>query len=465
MKKYDVRIAAIAAAVASLGLTSGAQAQSFALRSQNAEGAGMAFAGAAAGSIGLGSLFFNPATITQFEGRRSQWNIIGTLPSASYSFSSAGTNPAFGLPLSTGNIGIRGAIAPASFNSWQLTDRLWIGLTTGSPFGLRSKPENQNFAGQTYGRSSTARSINVTPTAGYKINDWLSVGAGLQIQYFKADLKQALVAVPNAPSSQLTGDDWDFGFRLGATIKPFEGTTIGVGYRSSIRHDLSGRLRTGDTNAVLVGALAPFQNASPQFAAGSTPIEVNLNLPEALNLGISQKINEQWQVNFSFEWQNWSRFGRLPVTNKVTGAPITSLNFVYDDSFHFAFGAEYDVNPSWTVRAGVGYDISPVSDEVRGVRISDNDRLWFSAGTSFKATDRLSFDLGYSFLYVFDSTINVGPGHPDFNPAISAAARPILNPTLVGEASPNIHVLAFGVNYRWDDPAPKVAAEPLVRKY
>ena len=49
-----------------------ASASSFAIRSgQSAEGLGMAYAGAAAGGIGMGSMAWNPATITMFPGRIS----------------------------------------------------------------------------------------------------------------------------------------------------------------------------------------------------------------------------------------------------------------------------------------------------------------------------------------------------------------------------------------------------------
>lgn len=130
-----------------------ASASSFAIRSgQSAEGLGMAYAGAAAGGIGMGSMAWNPATITMFPGRNSQWNFTYLYANGDYKPTSTTTvrTPAGnvpiqalgGSPLGTGNIGGDGAFIPASYSAWQLTDRLWIGLTTGAPFGLRSKPDN-----------------------------------------------------------------------------------------------------------------------------------------------------------------------------------------------------------------------------------------------------------------------------------------------------------------------------------
>ena len=424
-----------------------AQASSFSLRSaQSAEGLGMAFAGAASGGIGMGSIGWNPATITMFPGRNSQWNLTYIYPQAEYDIDArtiANATAVGGVPVGSGGIGGKGSMVPASYSAWQLSDRFWVGMTSGSPWGLRSKPENQNFAGQIYGKSSKVVSNNITPTAGLKINDWLSIGAGVQLQYFKAELKQALGVGAGAPSSILEGDSFSFGYRLGMTLTPWEGGTIGVGYRSSIRHELDGNFTTPIRLNGLVGP-------------GSSPIKANLNLPDSVVVGFSQQLNQQWQVHLGGEWTNWSRFRRIPVVLDQFNVPLTSLNFEYDDSWFFSGGLEYAYDPQWTFRAGVAYELSAVSDRVRTVRISDNDRLWTSVGASYQWSEKLKVDFGYSHLFVKDAPVNIGPGHPDYNPA-----RPVI---FSGKAKPSVDVVSMALTYRWDDPAPSRSA-PLVRKY
>lgn len=438
---------ATAATVCAIAAAAPAYAASFAIRSgQSAEGLGMTYAGAASGGIGLGALAWNPSTITMFPGRQSQWNFTYILPSASYTIDGrtiANSTAVGGVPLGTGEIGGDGAFVPASYQTWQISDRLWLGLTTGAPWGLRSKPENRFYAGQIYGQSSRVRSLNVAPTIGYKVNDWLSIGAALQVQYFKAELKQALGVAAGSPGSILRGDDISWGYRFGVTLTPFQGTTIGLAYRSSIRHELEGEFVTPIPLSTVVGA-------------GANPIKANLNLPDSIVFGVSQQINENLQAHLGVEWTNWSRFRRIPVTlSSVGGAPFTSLNFVYDDSWFFSLGAEYRLNPQWTVRAGVGYELSPVNDTNRTVRISDNDRLWLGLGASYQWSEKLKFDLAYSYLKVKKAAVNIGPGHPEY-----VATRPVV---FFGEADPNIHIVSAGITYRWDDP--KKAEAALVRKY
>ena len=131
----------------------------------------------ASGGIGIGSIGWNPATITMFPGRNSNWNATYIRPQAEYDLQFTNVlptplaGPLFGTPLGTGEIGGNGAFAPASYSAFQINDRLWLGLATGAPFGLSAKPDNYNFAGQVYGRSARIKTINVAPTVGYKVTD------------------------------------------------------------------------------------------------------------------------------------------------------------------------------------------------------------------------------------------------------------------------------------------------------
>lgn len=443
MKSLLKLTAAATVSLSALLAAGAASAGSFAIRSgQSAEGLGMAYAGAASGGIGMGSMAWNPATITMFPGRNSQWNATYIGANADYEPTSqtrvvvgpgatAPTTAFGGSSAGTGNIGGDGAFVPASYMAWQLTDRFWIGLTTGAPFGLRSKTDDYHAA-QTYGRSAKVRTINIAPTIGYKVNDWLSIGAALQGQYIKTTLKQATGLGVAAPSAILDGDSIDFGYRVGITLTPWQGTTIGLAYRSSIRQTLDGDFQT---------------------PLARIPIKASLNLPDSVVFGVSQVLNEQWQVHAGVEWTNWSRFNRIGIINKLSGLPITSLNFEYDDSWFFTLGAEYKWNRDLTLRAGIGYELSPVNDRNRTVFISDNDRLWLAAGASYQLTEKLKLDVGYSFIKVKEATVNYSGTHPQQGAVLYTA-----------KADPYIHIVSAGLTYRWDNPAETIPVRPVVRK-
>ncbi|KRE08300.1 hypothetical protein ASE61_01480 [Bosea sp. Root670] len=447
MKGLVRTAAAASVSLAALLAAGAASASSFAIRSgQGAEGLGMAYAGSASGGIGMSAMAWNPATITMFPGRTSNWNYTYLNANGDYEPTRPSRigGPAAPAPLNpiqfgTGNLGGDGAMIPASASAWQLTDRLWVGMTTGAPYGLRSKPENQVHAAQVYGRSAKVTTINVSPTVGYKVNDWLSVGAALQVQYLSAKLKQAGGLGPAASPVILEGDTIDFGYRLGVTLTPFEGTNIGVAYRSAIRQTLEGSL------------------ATPTPILARFPVKANLNLPDSVVVGVSQVINDQWQVHAGVEWTNWSRFRNIPIVNELNGRPQTSLNFQYDDAWFFSGGVEYKYSKDLTLRAGIGYEMSAVNDRNRTIYISDNDRLWLSAGASYQITDRIKLDLGYTYIDVKKASVNYNPGHPQWNPAV-----PVY---YAAEAKPYVHIASVGITYRWDDPKQTVPVQPVVRKY
>ena len=444
--KSIVRFAAAATISTAALLSAGAaSAGSFAIRSgQGAEGLGMAYAGAASGGTGMSGMAWNPAVITMFPGRNSNWNATYLGAHGEYEPTSqtlvrlpngalVPNTAAGGSPLGTGNLGGDGAFIPASYSAWQLTDRLWIGMTSTAPFGLRSKAENRFHGAQTYGESAKVRSINIAPTIGYKINDWISVGAAIQGQYLKANLKQATGLTAAAPNAILDGDTIDFGYRVGVTLTPFEGTTLGLAYRSSIRQTLEGDFST---------------------PAGVLPIKANLNLPDSVVFGASHQFNEQWQGHIGVEWTNWSRFRNIPIVSKLNDVPVTSLNFQYDDSWFFSTGVEYKYNRDLTLRAGVGYELSPVNDRNRTIFISDNDRLWLGVGGSYQVSDKIKLDLGYSYIHVNKASVNYTGNHPQQGAVFYTA-----------EAKPYIHIVSAGLTYRWDNPAETIPVQPVVRKY
>src|SRR3954471_3760975 len=73
------------------------------------------------------------------------------------------------------------------------TAALWVGLSVNGPFGLITKA-GPYWAGQVYSRSSRLFTLNATPTIGVKLTDWLSIGAGVQIQYIDVALSRAVPA-------------------------------------------------------------------------------------------------------------------------------------------------------------------------------------------------------------------------------------------------------------------------------
>jgi long-chain fatty acid transport protein len=396
-------------------IQSGAMAGGFALREQSAYGQGSSFAGIAAGGS-LSSMFWNPATLAAVSGL--QIESVGTMliPTSDVEVTS---------PLTTdeGDIA-EDAFLPALYGAYRLNDRLTVGVGVNSGYGLVTRYDSTSIL-RTSGVAGTSDifSINVNPAVSYQVNDWLALALGAQIQYI--DVR--LTAFP-APLISLEGDDIAVGATAGILLTPMAGTEIGLGYRSRIDHTLDGELDS---------------------LLGEFDVEgEGLDLPDVVTLGIRQRITDRFRVMAGVEWANWSRFKAVDVTGQPAPLPGTiTLDFDYNDSWFFSAGGEFDVNDKLTVRAGVGYELSPLDDDNRTYRLPDNDRLWLSAGASYKASERFSFDLGYTYISVADTDI------------VAAPAGPTQNGPFSGESDADVHLISAALKVKFDG-GPKAFDKP-----
>ena len=416
--------------------TAQANAGAFAIREQSVYGQGTSFAGVAAGGS-LSSMFWNPATMTQFKGIVNENGFSAILPKVSQTPLPGSTLA--GFPFFFGGVSNSGdnALVPNGYTSYQISPNLWLGLGINAPFGLAVSFQDP-WAGRNFGGDTTIKSYNLNPNIAYRINDWISIGVGVQLQY--ATARYAFGLSPGFPtplsSGVLDGKGWGFGATAGVTFTPWANTTIGLGWRSAINQDLQGTL-------LLPAGLA---SASTKFT---------VNLPDIVSLGIRHQFDPRWTVMGTVEWSNWSRIGTVNV-NQVNGGPALigttplSIPLQYDDGWFFSAGAEYRWTERLTVRGGIGYEISPISDRVRTTRLPDNDKFWASIGASWKVAPFAHFDLAYTHLWVKDTNVTItGPsGNPNFNPVTGI--------NYIGTVDAQVDILSLALVVRFDDLEPSV---------
>ena len=415
-----------------LGLLVVATAQThaggFALHEQSTYGQGTSFAGVAAGGA-LSSMYWNPATMTQVPGIVSESGITGVFPFAKQ------TPTVATLPAGLGGFSILGfggasnsgeaALVPNSYMSMQLSPNLWLGLAVNAPYGL-SVNFPELWAGRNYGAGSTLKTYNATPSIAWRINDWISVGAGVQIQYAKADLMFGFTPTFGSDIflNSLTG--WGYGATAGVTINPGPRTSIGLGWRSGINQDVSGTLTVNP----LVGGTTP------------GPISTTVNLPDTVSLGIRHRFDDRWTLMGTAEWTNWSRIGTVSFAPATVAANTVRLPFQYRDGWFFSGGVEYQWSDRLALRGGIAYEVSPVNDQVRMPDVPDNNRFWLSVGSTWQVFRGLSFDLAYSHIWVQDPSINISAasGNPWFG---------LFGVTYVGSVDAHVDILSASLVWRW----------------
>ncbi len=419
-------VAAILGAALVCALGAGeAQASGFAIRENSAEALGTAFAGNASSATFLSTIFNNPAGMTEFTGDRAQIDASLILPSSRFEggaaetcghcsllppppFSTPGTFPISGR--GSGNAG-GAAFVPAGYVLHSFSDDLKFGLAITVPFGL-STVYPQDWVGRYFGVRSALETFDFNPNVAYRVNQWLSVGAGVSAQYMNADLTQAIDqnAIANAPPLpfgpfpdgrlRVTGSDWGFGYNAGVLLKPLPGTNVGLTYRSRVRHDLQG-------SADFTGIVPPL-SVFPSLRSSSA--RATIVTPDSADLSITQRITDQLRIAMDLQWTDWSVFKSLGVlrTDGVLAntnlAPPTPENF--RNTWFVSVGGTYNLDEHWTFRAGVAYDETPVRSGFITVRLPDADRFWLAFGAGYKFSDGFSVDLGVAHIFMRDSSLN-----------------------------------------------------------
>lgn len=407
-----------------VGVSAPAMAGSFYLQEQSTRGAGRAYSGEGA-DTGVQSLWWNPAAIAR-SGRQAYVGVHGLILDSSVD--DRGSTINYNLPapapfpagtILTGSTPVGGnphvhdvvesGLVPNFAIAQPIGDRFTVGLAVQAPYNFTTKYEANDFA-RYDAMTSELRSANIGLVLAAKVTDWLDIGAGFDAQYVKAKLTSAMPNLPTvtgvagAPTAagvpvfllpaatdgfnSLEGDGWDYGWNVGAQAH-FSKLDLGLSYRSKIEHDLDGDINiSGLTGALAVANVAANGNA-------------NFNTPWFATLSGRYHVNDKLTLNAQVNRIGWSEFDAIRVHYNTTDTAIVQN---YKDVTTGAIGFDYAVDPTMTVRGGIGYDPTPTRDGQRTARIPDGDRMLYSAGIS-KTLGSVTFDGAVTYIDIDKSKV------------------------------------------------------------
>lgn len=411
--KLNTLAQAIAVALLTAGYSGTAAAAGFQLFEQSGSGMGNAFAGGAASAEDASTVYFNPAGMSLLP----KYQVVAAAHAIgpTSEFTNQGSLNHFppGGAATGGNGGNAGrlAIVPNLYFQFDpgLIDGLKLGFGFNTPFGLKTQYD-AGWVGRYQALESELFTYNFNPAAAYRINDWISVGAGVNFLKAEAELSRAFnsrsiclaAALPAAfcaaqadGTANLEGDDWGVGYNLGVMVTPFQNTRIGLHFRSKIDLELEG--------AATFASVPAFLAANPNVA--NTGISAKLELPEIAAASIYADLTPQIAVMADVTWTNWSRFKELRV-RFANGTADSVEEQRWDDSFRYSAGATYKYNDMWKFRAGFAFDETPASDAFRSARIPDEDRTWVTFGIDLHPYQQGTFSAGYAHIFVDDASLN-----------------------------------------------------------
>ena len=381
---------------AGIAMVSGsANAAGFYIQEQSVSGLGSAFSGSVTNLNDPSTVYFNPAGMTKLSGMQAQAAAHLLIPSGDLT-DTGSTGP------SATNTGDGGnpydpSPVPNGFYTQQLNDQFWFGLGITAPFGLANEYDDGWF-GRFDSTKSELLTLDIQPSVAFKVNDKLSIGGGVNIQYADAELESA-IGINAGPATEgfstLEGDDWSYGYTLGLQYKPFETTTLGLSYRSAISHTLEGSVEVTGTT----------------IADRDDPGEADLNLPDIATFGIAHELTDKLTIMGQATWFGWNNFQDIDAEVDTGTDPAATVQN-YQTSWAFAAGAEYDYSDEWTFRGGMQYDQTPTTDEFRTTRTPDGDRTWLSAGATYSLNEKIDFDLAATYIWISEETISVTRNEP-----------------------------------------------------
>jgi long-chain fatty acid transport protein len=433
------KISRLFLAVASGLAAASASAAGFALLEQSGSGLGRAFAGTASTAEDASAIFYNPAAMALL--KEAQLSAVASGINLHSQFSDRGSQAALGQPPggSGGNAGDLG-IVPAAYAAAPLSDQLVIGIGINAPFGLKTDYD-RDWLGRFQALKSEIKTYNFNPSLAYRCNERFVIGVGADYQRLLAELGSAVnytaaigqgvqqlalaglipaAAVPGliganaglAGRTRVRGDDAVWGFNVGLLFDLTPGTRLGLAYRSKMKYDVGGSVRfeaPTATNPVGAGILSQAETPGGPLANG--PVKLHIALPDSAVVSLSQKLNEAVDLSAEVAWTGWSSIQELRII-RPSGAVLSLTPETWRDTWRYALGLVYAVDPQWKVRTGIAYDRTPVPDATRTPRLPDTSRKWVAIGGGWSPLPAVTVDAGYAHLFARDVPLNQSEGNP-----------------------------------------------------
>ncbi|PJE54176.1 OmpP1/FadL family transporter [Marinomonas sp. BSi20584] len=393
--KFMFRASLVAVSVAA---ASSAYSAGFALNDHSATASGKALGGVAASNEDISASFWNPALFVNAKETTVYASGAYVMPSMDVTVNSA--SDAQGTDLTADgatNDSVDNTLVPAFYFAKPINDKTVAGISLNVPFGL-SGDYGQDWAGRFHATETAIQDIALSFALAHRMNDWVSLGASIQVHRAEVVLESSVGAV-NAPLREGVGrieaDDISYGYSLGVALEPRKGTRVGLGYRSEVDFDFKGDVKYTDVNSALAG-YAKLSDAS---------VSDSITFPSVLALSVEQDLTPKLVLGLTAIRTGWGSMDGINI-DFDSAQSNSVLTFGFEDQWMYSAGLTYFYSDKLTLRTGVAMDNSPVTDEYRSARTPDGDRKWISIGGTYNFNDMTSATFAFTHVMIEDVSVN-----------------------------------------------------------
>ena len=243
----------------------------------------------------------------------------------------------------------------------------------------------------------------MAPVLAWNVDDKLSLGASLNIDYQSVALKQRFTDTSTPLPTTLqqvdlsrSASSFGLGLSLGVLYDPIPAVTLGFSYKSKQNFsDLEYQLAAGD-----ITLMDP--SLGPQALPAGT-YTLDLDYPQQAAVGIAYRASNKLTFSGDIKWINWSdTMGQLTINGPGGSIPYNSG---WDDQTVFAIGINYDINEMFTIRGGYNYAESPIGPEdvANNLILPAVVESHYTIGGDYRINTH--WDLAFHYMYVPENTV------------------------------------------------------------
>ncbi len=256
---------------------------------------------------------------------------------------------------------------PGLYYVHPLNDKWSFGIGPNAVSGLGTT-YNDTWPGRFLIKEWSQVMIGIVPSVAYRVNDKLSVGFSLSLNYSLFTLEKAVLDPGVGEGNfKLEADGIGVGGNLGLLYEVSPRTRLGIVYRSEVVAENEG-------TPEVTGLSAATKNALLNAGALNQDISMDTNMPQSVLVGVFHDYDNGWTMSADVLWVDFSSYEIDNITIGNTSINKDS-NTNYQDIWAFSMGTTYALTHDWTLRGGALYLSSGLKDEDRTL-LSRFDAMW-----------------------------------------------------------------------------------------
>lgn len=297
------------------------------------------------------------------------------------------------------------AVIPYMYYATKAGKNSWWGIAFFARYGNQIEYDDL-WPGRYDTIFSGVKGVTLQPTYAFKINDKLSVGLGLDINYVKLRMRKKLPgAALGDIGTDLEGDTINIGWVASLMYDFTPKTSMAVVYRSRIKHTMD------DADMSLTGLEA--------LGIRGTGANGTVTLPDSLSIGLGHKFNDRTRVELNAVWTNWETYDALDIYfDPAISLPFPGVEPIstspnpknWKASWRYGIGIEHKLSKQWSVLAGYVFDESPVPDSTMDFTVPTGDRHRGSLGFKYRPNENSEWVLAYTGIWADERDVQPHSG-------------------------------------------------------